>query len=104
MQGELVAVDAGDSPCWRLRVERETLRSTPLRDKLQAAVIEALGEPMRLELEAGPVSDTPARREAAERERRQREAEQVIHNDPVVQELMSQFHTARIVPGSIKPH
>jgi DNA polymerase-3 subunit gamma/tau len=40
----------------------------------------------------------------AERERRQRVAEQTIHNDPLVQALMSQYKTARIVPGSIKPH
>ena len=31
------------------------------------------------------------------------EAEQAIRSDPVVQTLMSQFKTARIVPGSIKP-
>jgi DNA polymerase III subunit gamma/tau len=36
-------------------------------------------------------------------DRRQREAEAAIHNDPLVQELMSQFKNARIVPGSIKP-
>ena len=36
--------------------------------------------------------------------RRQAEAEQIIHNDPLVQALMAQYKTARIVPGSIKPH
>jgi DNA polymerase-3 subunit gamma/tau len=43
-------------------------------------------------------------RAAAEAERRQIEAEQIIHNDPLVQALMAQYKTARIVPGSIKPH
>jgi len=104
MQAELVAIDPGETPCWRLRVERETLRAIALRDKLQAALVDALGQPLRLELEAGVATDSPARRDAAERERRQREAEETIHNDPVVRELMSQFSTARIVPGSIKPH
>jgi DNA polymerase-3 subunit gamma/tau len=47
--------------------------------------------------------DSPARRDAAERERRQRQAEAAIRNDPLVLDLMSQFKSARIVPGSIKP-
>jgi DNA polymerase-3 subunit gamma/tau len=104
MQAELIAIDGSDPPCWRLRVEREPLRTAPLRDKLQAALAETLSEPLRLDVEAGVATDSPARRDAAERERRQREAERVIHNDPLVQELMGQFSTARIVPGSIKPH
>ena len=54
--------------------------------------------------QAGAVTDSPARREAAERERRQREAEDLIRNDPLVQEMLAQFPSARIVPGSIKPH
>jgi DNA polymerase-3 subunit gamma/tau len=50
------------------------------------------------------VQDTPAKRIAAERQRRQQEAEKIIRNDPLVQEMLAQFKTARIVPGSIKPH
>ncbi|WP_119288883.1 DNA polymerase III subunit gamma/tau [Azohydromonas sediminis] len=105
LQSELVAVDErATPPVWRLRVARESLRTAPPRDKLQAALAEHLGHALRLEVEAGAPADSPALRDAAERERRQREAEQIIHNDPVVQQLMSQFPTARIVPGSIKPH
>ena len=37
-----------------------------------------------------------------ERERRQREAEQIILNDPFVQQMQREFG-AKIVPGSIKP-
>ena len=55
------------------------------------------------ELDSAVPQDTPARREAAERERRQQQAEATIHNDPLVRDLMTQFKTARIVPGSIKP-
>src|SRR5438045_5708525 len=94
----------GDTAVWHLRVERETLRAPAQRDKLQAALAQALGRPARLEIEAGVADDSPALRAAAERERRQREAEQIIHNDPLVQALMSQYKTARIVPGSVKPH
>lgn len=105
MQAELVGLDESLSPpVWRLRVERDSLRTDALRDKLQAALVETLGTPLKLALEPGVPGDSPARRDAAERERRQREAEDIIHNDPVVRELMAQFKTARIVPGSIKPH
>jgi len=105
LQAELIEQHDGAAPLWRLRVERESLRTATLREKLQAALAEALGiGPLRLELEAGTVHDSPAKRLAAERQRRQLEAEQAIHNDPVVLDMLAQFKTARIVPGSIKPH
>jgi DNA polymerase-3 subunit gamma/tau len=104
-QAELIEQHDGAAPLWRLRVERESLRAQPLREKLQSALAEALGiATLRLELEPGTVQDTPAKRLAAERQRRQLEAEQTIHNDPLVQDMLAQFKTARIVPGSIKPH
>jgi DNA polymerase III subunit gamma/tau len=102
VQAELIEQHDGAAPLWRLRVERE---SVPLRDKLQAALAAALGiTTLRLELEAGAVQDTPARRSAAEKQRRQQEAEQIIQDDPLVRDMLAQFKTARIVPGSIKPH
>jgi DNA polymerase-3 subunit gamma/tau len=105
VQAELIEQHDGAAPLWRLRVERESLRTNALRDKLQAVLAEGLGiTTLRLELEAGAVQDTPARRIAAERQRRQQEAEKIIRNDPLVQEMLAQFKTARIVPGSIKPH
>jgi DNA polymerase-3 subunit gamma/tau len=105
MQAQLVEQTDGAAPLWRLRVERESLRSAAQVDKLRAAVIDATGiDTLRLEVEGGIVTDSPARREAIERDRRQREAEAIILADPLVQEMLSQFSTARIVPGSIKPH
>ena len=90
-------------PTWHLVVERETLRVPALRDKLAVAMALALGHHVQVELQAGTPDDSPARRDAAERQRRQQAAEAQIHNDPVVRELLSQFKSARIVPGSIKP-
>lgn len=105
LQGQCVALDEqGAETVWRLRVERETLRAEVQRTKLQAALVTQLGRPVRLEVEPGVPADSPALRAAAERARRQAEAEQIIHNDPLVQALMQQFKTARIVPGSVKPH
>ena len=51
---------------------------------------------------SGSATDSPALRDAAERARRLAEAEQTIENDPLVRALMSQYKTARIVPGSVK--
>ncbi|MEO8156129.1 MAG: DNA polymerase III subunit gamma/tau [Rhizobacter sp.] len=105
MQSQCLSVDDKAEPAvWRLRVERETLRATAQRDKLQAALSELLKRVVQLEVEHGAASDTPAQRAGAERARRQTEAEQIIHNDPLVQALMQQFKTARVVPGSVKPH
>jgi DNA polymerase-3 subunit gamma/tau len=105
MQAQCIGVDESSEPMtWTVRVERETLRSTANCDKLQAALAEAVKKPVRLVVEAGPTEDTPARRDALERARRQAEAEQIIHDDPLVQALMAQYKTARIVPGSVKPH
>ena len=42
-------------------------------------------------------------REAAERARRQRAAEDSMRNDPLVAELLAQFPGAQLVPGTIKP-
>jgi DNA polymerase-3 subunit gamma/tau len=105
MQAECLVFDDRVVPvCVRLRVERDSLRAEALQDKLAAALATALGRAVSLEVEPGAVGDSPARREAIERVRRQREAERIIQDDPLVQELMRQFETARIVPGSVKPH
>lgn len=105
VQAECVAVDDTQSPAvWRLRVERDMLRSAANIDKLQAAVRSVLDAEVRLEVLAGVATDTPALRATAERDRRQRAAEDTIHNDPLVRSLLAQFSTARIVPGSIRPH
>ena len=103
-QAGLERIDAATQPpSWHLRVERDSLRSDALCDKLCQALGAALGEPLQLVLHEGAAVDSPARRDAAERERRQRRAEDAIRNDPLVRDLMSQFKGARIVPGSIKP-
>ncbi len=107
LQSECLAIDEpadAAAPCvWRLRVERDALRSAAHRERLQAALAESLGRAVQLEVELGATADTPARRDAAERERRQREAEQAIRDDPLVRGLLQQYPTARIVPGTVRP-
>jgi DNA polymerase-3 subunit gamma/tau len=88
---------------WTLRVERESLNQAAAKEKLQTALQVALADPaMRLAVEIGPVSDTPARRNTAAGIERQRVAEETIHNDPFVQDMIRDWG-AKIVPGSIKP-
>jgi len=100
LQSELLSQEGG---VWTLRVERESLSQASARDKLQAALQQLLGDmAVQLVVEMGPVSDTPARRNAAALAERQRAAEETIHNDPLVQGLIRDWG-ARVVPGSIKP-
>ncbi|MDQ6630035.1 MAG: DNA polymerase III subunit gamma/tau [Pseudomonadota bacterium] len=104
LQAECIGVTDGEAmQLWRLRVERENLRAPALRERLQLALADAAGRPVRIEVEAGPVLDSPAERDLAEQRRRQTEAEQVIQDDPLVKALLAQYKTARIVPGSVKP-
>ncbi len=95
--------DGGAHSLWHLRVERESLRSDNLRDRLAQALSELIGHEARLELERGVAFNTPAQRDQVARELRQHRAEQLISGDPLVQQLMKQYPGARLVPGSIHP-
>ena len=103
MQAQCIGVsEAGETLVWRLRVERDSLRQPALKDKLQAALGAALQRPVRIELEAGVAKDSPALREAAAAQARQRDIERIAIEDPIAQALLAEFKTARIVPGSIR--
>lgn len=100
LQSELQSQSGG---IWYLRVEHESLCQPAAREKLQAALQRLLGEAaFTLAVEIGTVTDTPARRNAAAQAERQRTAEEAIHSDPYVQDLIRNWG-AKIVPGSIKP-
>ncbi|MBL0946501.1 MAG: hypothetical protein IBJ04_19480 [Hydrogenophaga sp.] len=90
-----------DGPRWVLRIERESLNQGNNRERL-AAALQSIGHAVELVVEPGVVVDSPARRNAAEAERRQREAEQQILADPFVQTMMRDFG-GTIVPGTLKP-
>jgi DNA polymerase-3 subunit gamma/tau len=98
LQAQLLAREGG---VWRLCVERESLNQPTARERLQQALHSA-GHAVRLVVEVGPVSDSPARRNAAAATARQRQAEALIQADPFVQAMLRDFG-AKIVPGSIKP-
>lgn len=96
LQSQLVARRADH---WLLRVERESLNQPTARERLRAA-LEAAGHTAQIEIEVGPVTDSPARRNAVIDKERQRLAHETVLNDPFVQ-AMVQTYGAKIVPGSI---
>ncbi len=97
LQSQLIARDTG---AWLLRVERETLNQPQSRERLQSA-LKTLGFDVKISVEIGRVTDSPARRNAAAAAQTQLAAEKIIFEDPYVQTLMRDFG-AKIVPGSIK--
>ena len=99
LQSELCSREDG---IWVLRVERESLSQPAAREKLQLALQTALANTaLKLTVQLGAVTDTPARRNSAALAERQRAAEALIQNDPFVQDMIRDWG-ARIVPGSIK--
>ena len=98
-QAQCLALDTQTTPRRIvLRVERESLRQQGHRDRLQAALGELLGDAVTLEVVAGAVTDSAARRVQA-----QNDAEATITHDPMVVDLLARYPAARIVPGSIRP-
>ncbi|MDO5625183.1 MAG: DNA polymerase III subunit gamma/tau [Pseudomonadota bacterium] len=86
---------------WTLRLENETLAQSAARQRLQAALADA-GHAVRLHVDIGPVTDTPARRNAIAATQRLKAAESLLMADPFVQEMTRDFG-ARVVPGTLKP-
>ncbi len=108
MQAQCVARDdaaaagAGPSP-WRLIVERESLRTEVLRDRLALAISTHLGREVVLAVDHGPARNTPSQRDQVARELKQHQAQRLIESDPLVTSLLAQHPGARIVPGSVRP-
>ncbi len=104
LQAELVGVAVIETGGrrWQLRVDREALRGPALRDRLAAALCESLAEAVEIELVAGCVGDTIARRQARAQRLAQQAAERAMAAHPLLQAMKARFPTARLVPGSIQ--
>lgn len=102
-QSELLQCDDGtDGVQIHLRIPVDTLRTAGSVEKMAAALTEHFGKPVRVTTEIGAVEQTANAAAIAEREARQRQAEENMQRDPFVQAMMREFN-AIIVPGSIKP-
>ncbi len=97
LQSQLIARDTDQ---WHLRIDSESLNQGTARERLQAALNSA-GYAVKLVVEIGKVTDSPAQRNAAELAEKQKAAEELIHSDPMVQAMVENFG-AKIVPGTIK--
>ena len=97
LQSQLIGRDTDQ---WHLRIESESLNQGAARDRLQTA-LNAAGHAVKLVVEIGKVTDSPAQRNAVALAEKQKAAEDLIHSDPLVQAMVQDFG-AKIVPGSIK--
>jgi DNA polymerase-3 subunit gamma/tau len=93
----------GSVELWRLRVERGSLMGDMHRERLTQALATLTGREVRLALEQGEAINTPAQRDLAAREARQRAAEAMIASDPLVRRLIAEHPGARILSGSVRP-
>jgi DNA polymerase-3 subunit gamma/tau len=98
LQSQLLARDADQ---WQLRVERETLNHAASRERLQSVLLEAGHGHVKLHIQIGTVTDSPARRLAIQATEKMQAAQALIQNDPLVQAMVRDFG-AKIVPGSIQ--
>jgi DNA polymerase-3 subunit gamma/tau len=104
LQSQCLRLDTeGDTWTVLLRVASESLRTGPAVAKLEALLTQHAGKPVRLSVEAGPVTDSPALRDAAAAVARQQSAEAALEQSPELAALRRHFDTTRIAPGSIQP-
>ncbi|MHA6844952.1 DNA polymerase III subunit gamma/tau [Ralstonia syzygii] len=99
-QSELAAVEGATV---RLRVPLPALTEAGVLERLEAALTEHFGTPVRVVCDIGAARATAAAVDAERRAQRQRDAEDAIAADPFVQALVRDF-AATVVPGSIQPH
>ncbi|NSX15668.1 DNA polymerase III subunit gamma/tau [Cupriavidus taiwanensis] len=87
---------------FHLRIPVAALGENGVAERLQQALCDHFGEPVRVVCEVGGVTVTAAAADAEARAERQRQAEAAIEADPFVQGLLRDFG-GQIVPGSIQP-
>jgi len=97
MQSQLM--DQADG-VWHLQIESATLNNASNRERLELA-LQSLGRAVRVQVQQGPVQDSPARRITIQQQQRMAQAENDILNHPSVQHLIKQYD-AKIVPGTLR--
>jgi DNA polymerase-3 subunit gamma/tau len=85
---------------WQLQIESATLNNASNRERLELA-LQSLGHAVRVQVQQGPVQDSPARRITLQQQQRMAQAENDILNHPSVQHLIKQYD-AKIVPGTLR--
>ncbi len=102
-QTELISWEQGNAGVQiRLRSPIDMLCTAANVERLTAMLTAHFGIKTNITTKVGQVEQTANQVALDKQAERQREAEQVIQNDPFIQALMREFD-ATIVPGSIKP-
>jgi len=97
MQSQLMAQADG---VWHLQIESATLNNASNRERLQLA-LQSLGHAVSLQVQQGPVQDSPAQRITSLQQQRMAQAQSDILNHPSVQHLIKEYD-AKIVPGTLR--
>lgn len=86
-----------------LPAAHQHLAADRFSDRLREALESHFGQQINLSVQLGEAAEaSPARRSEMDAEARQRQAEQAIYNDPVVQQLQNRFD-AEVQADSIRP-
>ena len=97
MQSQLMAQADG---VWHLQIESATLNNASNRERLQLA-LQSLGHAVSLQVQQGPVQDSPAQRITSLQQQRMAQAQSDILNHPSMQHLIKEYD-AKIVPGTLR--
>ena len=97
MQSQLMAQADG---VWHLQIESATLNNASNRERLQLA-LQSLGHAVSVQVQQGPVQDSPAQRITSLQQQRMAQAQSDILNHPSVQHLIKEYD-AKIVPGTLR--
>lgn len=99
---ELLSLDEA-SVHLRLAGENKHLLAMPSsQEKLQEALAQHFGHPLRLTIEVGALaSQTPAERLSEEKAQRKADATALLRNDPFVREVVERFD-ATLIEASVK--
>ncbi len=86
-----------------LRVPTRALTEGPHTDRLRTVLTEFFGFPVQFQFEiAAGLGQSAHAIDEAEKQMRQKAAEQSVHADPFVQTLVAEFG-AQVIPGTIRP-
>ena len=93
----------GDHIHLSLDISGENLFAKTAEQEIEAALKTYYNKPVHLHINTQRLTEeTPAERIGRKQQERQKAAEDLMQNDPFVQELQSRFN-AQLVPNSVKP-
>jgi DNA polymerase-3 subunit gamma/tau len=97
MQSQLMSQADG---VWHLQIESATLNNASNRERLQLA-LQSLGHAVSVQVQQGPVQDSPAQRITSLQQQRMAQAQSDILNHSSMQHLIKEYD-AKIIPGTLR--